>query len=488
MTKPGLRLRVLLLLGGLVSLTFLPLQLALWAHTQVALQRLDEAHDQSIAIGLKAFVRRFPAKDSSKSPLRELWQQANPWGLAAGVLPSNLESAVGPPQLVQELLRADISPERWQTTHTSSSTFRLIELAQEPRLRVALHSGRAAARGPGLVQAFGLYAVLISGGLLVVSFLALTRWLVRPLDRLARSAQGVTLGSRHLNLPSVGIREVDELGASVQRMAARLLNEEDSLRRKVQEVERATNDLKAAQAQLVRSERLASVGRLSAGLAHEIGNPLAALTGLADLMLEGGLTDSEQQDFLQRMRSETTRIHNTLSELLQFARPSGAIGEPSVTPGNVEAAVNENVVLISHQASLKKVNWTVDLCSPLPAVALGDPALRQVLMNLLLNAADAVQDQERPQVTISARSDGREVAIHVQDNGPGVSEGVAEKVFDPFFTTKDVGKGTGLGLSVCQGLVAAAGGSLSLEPQPTAGAHFAVRLPVSLTETDSLQM
>ncbi len=176
-----------------------------------------------------------------------------------------------------------------------------------------------------LLRLVGLYTAIVAVSLLGLAYYALTRLIVKPLDELARSAERVANGARKLVVPQTSVKELGELGGSLRTMTERLLSEEEALRRKVDEVEKATASLKEAQDRLVRSERLASVGRLAAGLAHEIGNPIAALIGLQDLLLEGGLDEAEQRDFLKRMRKESERIHGILRDLLAFARP----GAPS---------------------------------------------------------------------------------------------------------------------------------------------------------------
>ena len=184
-----------------------------------------------------------------------------------------------------------------------------------------LRTDDGAARAAPLVRLLGLYSLLVGSLLLVVAYFALTRLIVRPLTDLARAAERVALGARRFSVPERGARELTELGRNLHIMTEHLIREEEALRAKIDEVERATVSLKEAQHRLIRSERLASVGRLAAGLAHEVGNPIAALLGLEDLLLEGGLEPAEQQDFLQRMRKETERINRILRDLLQFARP-----------------------------------------------------------------------------------------------------------------------------------------------------------------------
>jgi two-component system, NtrC family, sensor kinase len=273
------------------------------------------------------------------------------------------------------------------------------------------------------------------------------------------------------------VRELSELGTSFGIMTERLLREEDQLRSKIDEVERATVRLKEAQDRLVRSERLASVGRLAAGLAHEIGNPISALMGLQDLVLAGGLSPEEERDFLVRMRKETERIHRILRDLLQFARPAAQPlpGEAEAEPGDVETAVRDTAALVAPQRSLKEVALEVDVGEGLPTVALGHEPLMQVILNLVMNAADAVGAGGKVRVA-AARTPGG-VRLVVEDDGPGVDERVKAQLFEPFVTTKDVGKGTGLGLAVCRGLVEAAGGSIALDSEYERGARFVVELP-----------
>jgi len=313
--------------------------------------------------------------------------------------------------------------------------------------------------------------------LLVIAYFALTRLIVRPLDELARGAERVAGGARKLAVPSTSVRELQDLGSSFGIMIERLIHEEDKLRTKIDEVERATERLKEAQDRLVRSERLASVGRLAAGLAHEIGNPISALMGLEDLVLAGGLTPEEERDFLTRMRKETERIHRILRDLLQFARPAATplSGEDEPEPGDVDTAARDTAALVAPQRSLKEVSLKLEVAPGLPAVSLGHEQLMQVILNLVLNAADAVGAGGNIRIAAARHAGG--VRLLVEDDGPGVDARVKAQLFEPFVTTKEVGKGTGLGLAVCRGLVEAAGGSIALDTEYGRGARFIVDLP-----------
>jgi signal transduction histidine kinase len=339
-------------------------------------------------------------------------------------------------------------------------------------LRIDDQSARAAP----LLRLVGLYTAVVALALLVVAYFALTRLIVRPLDGLARAAERVAGGARRLLVPKTSVRELSDLGTSLGIMTERLLEEEDKLRAKIDEVERATERLKEAQDRLVRSERLASVGRLAAGLAHEIGNPISALMGLQDLVLAGGLSPEEERDFMQRMRRETERIHRILRDLLQFARPAAQpLTEEPQEPGDVEVAVRDTAALVAPQRSLKEVALALELAPDLPAVKLGHEQLMQVILNLVMNAADAVGAGGK--IRVAAERSQRGVRLLVEDDGPGVDARVVAQLFEPFVTTKEVGKGTGLGLAVCRGLVESAGGSIALDREYGRGARFVVELP-----------
>src|SRR5690606_27300250 len=201
-------------------------------------------------------------------------------------------------------------------------------------------------------------------------------------------------------------------------MTTRLLDEETALRDKIREVEEATERLKVTQAQLVRSERMATVGQLAAGLAHEIGNPIAAIIGLQDLILEGDLPKEQETEFLRRMRKESERINRVLRELLQFARPRSAAASSNLERVNVADAIEETLALVRPQPSFRHLTIETDVPPKLPLAYATHEGLTQVLLNLLLNAAHACQPDG--EVRVSAAVQGGMLELAVQDNGEGV--------------------------------------------------------------------
>lgn len=337
--------------------------------------------------------------------------------------------------------------------------------------------------GPQLSRLFALYTAVFAVALLVFAYFALTRLIVKPVESLARAADRVATGAPKLEIPRVGARELAELGASLRAMTEKLRRNEEDLKTQVTELEKTTRNLLSTRSQLEGSERLASVGRLAAGVAHEIGNPITAIIGLQDLMLDGGLPVETNQDFLVRMRKETDRVNEIVKDLLAYARSSNA-DEPE-EPGDVTSAIEQVVALVKPQKGMKELDLSVAMPSHLPSVRMPTRKLSQVLLNVLLNAKDALVSAEGhkhgTRISVRAEESAGSVRIEVEDDGPGIAADMAAKIFEPFFTTKDVGAGTGLGLAVCRGLLEASGGEISVDPNYREGARIVVTIPVAVT-------
>lgn len=327
-------------------------------------------------------------------------------------------------------------------------------------------------------QVFLLYIGLFGIVLLAFSYVALTRLIVRPIEELARGADDVAGGARKLRLPRGPSREIAALGDSLQSMTTRLIAEEAALRLKVKELTETTEKLTQMQSQLVRSEQMASVGRLAAGVAHEIGNPIAAILGLFDLM-DDDLDAETKLDFLGRIRKETERIKTIVRDLLDFARPERGNDASGILPcATVEQALDDVLSLVKPQRQFRDIDVETDLKTDSVAVSLSTQRITQVVLNLMLNAAGALENTAKPRIVVRLIKVGDVARIEVEDNGPGVAEDLTERIFLPFVTTKDVGEGSGLGLSVCRGLVEAARGRIFVDRTYTKGARFVVELPL----------
>ena len=482
--RAGLRLQIVLLLGGLLVLAFVPLFYAVATYASFTLHQVRDTHARALGRAVAGQVAEARAHRSASELLALLGSEVGSQGVSAigayGVDGRPVARA-GEPEVV-DLLPSELSPSRELVSELSGHAALIVVVpGKDGAVAAILRTDDSATSALPLIRLLGLYTLLVGLALLVAAYFALTRLIVRPLDTLARSAERVAGGARHFSAPQQGARELLELGQSLNTMTERLIREEDALRAKVDEVERATLNLKETQDRLIRSERLASVGRLAAGLAHEVGNPIAALLGLEELLLAGGLDESEQRDFMQRMHKETERIHRILRDLLQFARPSGESDASSERArGDVAEAVADTAALVAPQKAMQNVELALDVPADLPPVAMSSEQLVQLVLNLVLNAVDALAGGGK--VRVAATRSGQLVQLVVEDNGPGVSEAIRARLFEPFATTKEVGKGTGLGLAVCRGLVEAAGGTITLDAAFSAGARFVAELPVAKAE------
>ncbi len=383
-------------------------------------------------------------------------------------------------------ISAPPEPRKERSTLTRSDGGRVVEaVTPGPGFAVVtrLRLDDTGDHGAPLVKLVALYMITFGLALLVFAYLVLTRLIVRPVEHLVEAADRVANGARTLRVPRSGARELMELGASVQAMAERLISEEAALLVKVDELTQTTTRLTQTRAQLVRSERMASVGRLAAGVAHEIGNPIAALAGMQDLLLlDGDLSRETQRDFLERMRRETERIHIVVRDLLDFARPEGEakVDGGEVAAADVQAVVEDVISLVRPQRNFRAVRIETDLPEAL-RVKLAGHRLTQVLLNIVLNAGAAVATGPRGAgvIAIRAKADDGRVRVEVEDDGPGIAAEVADQLFEPFVTTKDVGEGTGLGLAVCRGIVESAGGEVGVDASYRGGARFYVVLPAA---------
>lgn len=234
-------------------------------------------------------------------------------------------------------------------------------------------------------------------------------------------------------------------------------------------------DAALLQAKLAHAERMATIGRLVSGVAHEVNNPLAAILGFTDLLLENPEMPASAQDDLKIILQETQRTKDIVQDLLSFARQRPVQREPVY----VNAVLRQTIKLRSYDFSSHGVEVMEQLDESMPP-ALGDSQqLQQVFLNILNNAYDAIQESKhRGRIAIETKRAGDWVEVRIADNGTGISD--PERIFDPFYTTKQPGKGTGLGLSICYGIVRAHGGEIQCwNNEDGEGSTFAVRIPIA---------
>lgn len=470
----GLRPQILLVVMVLLGLALVPL---FWTATTISRLSVGRA-EESAALSLSRSVARSLA-DGGPHPIL-----GNPIVGSSVVSTDGTQSRIG--QLTPDGVRNVAAGEGFRSRSGSSQSIWSWARGNAGVAYVGVSIEPAPPHARSLFGLLALYMTLLGVGLLLAIHLAITFVVVRPLDALGRAARRVAFGTRELIVPKLPAQELVSLGESLRTMTEKLLSDERELRTRIEEIDRANQRLKQAQERLIRSERLASVGKLAAGLAHEVGNPIAAMIGLEELLLAGGLSAEEQTDFLRRIRSETERVHRVLRDLLDFARPARDLNPESEQPGDVATSIAETLGLVRPQKVFKEIELETVVAPNLPMVALSRAKLIQILLNLLLNAADAtvgarphgVRGAERPcRIQVCAASSSLGVTLSVADNGPGVAAEIRTHLFEPFVTTKEVGKGTGLGLAVCRGLVESIGGTIQLDTSYADGARFVLELP-----------
>lgn len=318
-----------------------------------------------------------------------------------------------------------------------------------------------------------LLLALIIAVVLIVSYYAVTRLVVAPVQRLMRTVDRVgSSGVVDIDLPMVHEpqSELTALSSSVARMLDRLKSDQRKISVTVARLKEANVKLVEAQQVLVRSEKLASVGKLAAGVAHEIGNPISIIMGYLELLQRGNLSKEEEAEYLRDIADATDRVNQIIRDLLDFARPVQS-EEREVVVG---PAIRNAVKLVRAHKFLRDVDVSLSLPEHEVVAYMSESRLQQVIVNLLMNAGEAMEGKGRAHVTVSER--GNRVIIEVADEGPGISEAEQLRVFDPFYTTKDPGHGTGLGLAICYNLVTAFEGDIRLESEPGSGTRFVIEL------------
>jgi two-component system, NtrC family, sensor kinase len=342
----------------------------------------------------------------------------------------------------------------------------------------------------------------------------LLRWRVlTPIERMIAGVEAISHGELSARLPAGGSQEMARLAAAVNQMAEHLLSHQEELAANIRSLNETNRLLTEARDVMIRSEKLASVGRLGAGIAHEVGNPLAAILGYLGILGKGA--DGRSREMLEAAEREARRIDRIVRGLLDYARPREARAEPM----DVNTVIRETVELVRTQGQLTTIEVELALASELPEVR-GDPyQLQQVLVNLLVNASDAIGEKRDGRLCVGTRArpvqvmshlpirrkddpagidyshrrrlaaaghvpredpvseSGWLVEITVADNGPGIAPALLDQIFDPFVTTKEPGKGTGLGLAVSTRLIETIDGRIRAENSPDGGAVFTILLP-----------
>jgi hypothetical protein len=322
-----------------------------------------------------------------------------------------------------------------------------------------------------------IYITVNALALSAVFFFRMVSLIVRPIERLAQLARQHSGQEADWFSNDDSGGEFNQLASSLNNMLVRIEHDRQTLRATVAELEAANRQLHERQAELIRAEKLAAAGRLAAGLAHEIGNPLAVIQGYLDLLARSGQNE-ENSDFIRRAVAELERVTRLVRQLLDCARASK--GKPEDIA--LHTLLAEVAELVRVQKAFRQIELVVRAEAAQDSVHADPDQLRQVLLNCLFNSADAISSAGRADGAITLATDQPEpglLRLQIEDNGSGVSAEQLAIVFDPFFTTKEPGRGTGLGLSVSRSIVEAAGGSMTMESRAGQGSTVIIRLPLA---------
>lgn len=332
-----------------------------------------------------------------------------------------------------------------------------------------------------------IYSIVNLVILTFIGIYRISKLYLQPLSRLAKRADEYKEDDDLIFSVRREDNELNRLSKALNRLLKRISEDKQTLRSTVQSLEKANLELKKAQKEIIRAEKLASVGRLSAGLAHEIGNPIGIIIGYLELLKQGDITADERNEFLKRTESEIDRINTIIRQLLEVSRPSNSGRKPV----SVHEIINDTAEVLRVQPLISNINVSLSLGAHDDTVYADPHQLRQVFLNLIINAADAVSFEGHTnggQLNITTETEnniGYELKdasavlkIIFRDNGAGIPQENIENVFDPFFTTKEPGKGTGLGLSVSFMIVASMGGRMSVASEVGKGTTMIIYLPL----------
>ena len=309
-----------------------------------------------------------------------------------------------------------------------------------------------------------LAAVVCLAALALVLIVAAS--ITKPLITLTRVTEQIGQGQFDVQFPRFGADEIGALGQRFKKMTEELGTREKALQE--------------ANVRLIESEKMTALGQLGAGIAHEVKNPLTSIRGYAQMGMRKMEADNPFREYFQTIEKETGRSLEILKNLLKFSRQETA----EMGPIDLNAVVVETVKLVTHQLVMRRVEMKSTLC-PEPLCVIGNAnQIEQVLLNLFMNAGDAMESGGC--VTVTTDTVPGSARIQVADNGSGVPPEVIKRIFNPFFTTKPVGKGTGLGLSVSYGIVKEHKGEITVQSEQGKGTMFTIQIPLAEEEIADL--
>jgi two-component system NtrC family sensor kinase len=311
----------------------------------------------------------------------------------------------------------------------------------------------------------------------------------KPVKRLTAGTQKLSQGGRGYQIEARSSDELGELAASFNRMSLELQRDEEEITSWAhtleKRVEEKTRELKRAHEHVLQVEKMASVGKLAAVVAHEINNPLSSILTYAKLLRkwmerpDGGLDKREEvEQCLELIAAESRRCGDLVKNLLTFSRTQPI----NLQPTDISTVVNRCYRLVQHQLELSNIQWQAEIAPGLPAVICDAAQIEQVLLALTMNAVDAMP--RGGNLWLSATAEGSQLELRVRDDGCGIAPEILPQIFEPFLTTKESGHGVGLGLAISRSIVERHGGSIEAQSELGRGTTFIVRLPLQAGATE----
>jgi signal transduction histidine kinase len=340
-----------------------------------------------------------------------------------------------------------------------------------------------------------------------------SRLIVRPIKKLVKTTEAIGEGDYDPNKFETSRNEIGQLSFAFSRMAERINEHQGQLRAQIESLEKLNRKLQQSQKELIAEEKLALVGKLVAGVAHEIGNPLSAILGYVSLLQTQENANQDSADYLKRIEQELNRINKTIRELLDFSR----LKKVEKTKVDIKQVIENSLSLLKHQRKFQNITLTKHIEKDLWLVEGDEHQLQQVFLNVLLNAGEALGEKGKLAVLadrvvwqggslrrvnssmpenifpgvpefgfgekevylndVLFSENQALVRIIFADNGEGIEQENLNKIFDPFFTTREPGKGTGLGLAICNRILESFGGGILARSEVKKGSAFLVLLP-----------
>lgn len=338
------------------------------------------------------------------------------------------------------------------------------------------------------------YIAINTSILTLIGLYRIFRIYLRPIDRIVRQADDYHEDGDLFFAFRQEDNELNRLSLSLNRMLTRIKDDKNTLEATIASLEKANIDLKNAQNDILRAEKMASVGRLAAGIAHEIGNPIGIVLGYLEMLKQDDLDADDKADFLKRTENEVQRINTIIRQLLDLARPKDSRSQVVAMHSLLEDITD----VLRPQPLMASIRIELDLAAEQDRVWANEEQLRQIFLNLLINAADAIAartDDNDGAIRIRTRceitSDDLQPAhikVSFEDNGVGMSSQQMDNIFDPFYTTKEPGKGTGLGLAVSYMIVERIGGSIDARSEAGRGSTLTVEIPLYSEAPDREQL